>query len=98
MIAMDLSQKYKSATNADRSFIPASAYSFEQLAELYNQTRLDYIVPMPMNSKRLADYVRFYDVDLERSTIALNGDKLPIGLIMIGIRADHAWVTRLGVL
>ena len=37
--------------------IPASEFSIEQLAAIYNQTRVDYMVPMPMNAARLADYV-----------------------------------------
>src|SRR5436189_4629803 len=93
---MNLSNK--AVINANRFFVPASSYSVEQLADLYNQTRVDYIVPMSMNSKRMADYMRFYDIDLELSTIALDSARLPIGLVMIGIRADCAWITRLGVL
>src|SRR5258708_5102480 len=96
--AVGLSQKSKVASSSDRSFVSASSYSFEQLADIYNRTRVDYIVPMPMNSKRMADYVRLYDVDLGLSTVALDGDFSPIGLIMIGIRGTHAWITRLGVL
>src|SRR4051794_14056292 len=86
---MDLRQQDKTAL-----FVPASAYSFEQLAEIYNQTRVDYIVPMPMNSKRMADYVRFYDVDLDRSVVSLNDQQTPAGIIMIGVRGDRAWITR----
>ncbi len=32
--------------------VPASAYTVEALTEAYNQTRVDYIVPMPMNPAR----------------------------------------------
>jgi ribosomal protein S18 acetylase RimI-like enzyme len=97
-LAMASSQHYRATLPGDKFFLPASAYTFEQLAEIYNQTRIDYIVPMPMNSKRLADYVRFYDVNLELSMVALNSSQSPTGLVMIGVRADHAWITRLGVL
>jgi ribosomal protein S18 acetylase RimI-like enzyme len=82
----------------DRIFVPASTYTFEELAQIYNQTRIDYIIPMPMNSKRMADYVRFYDVDLALSTVSLNDHNAPSGIIMIGLRGDHAWITRLGVM
>jgi ribosomal protein S18 acetylase RimI-like enzyme len=95
---MERSQHDKLALTEDRMFVPASAYTFEQLAEIYNQTRVDYIVPMPMNSKRLADYVRFYDVDLVRSVVSLNEQQAPTGIIMVGVRGDHAWITRLGVM
>lgn len=95
---MNLSPKNEALPGANRCYVLASSYTFEQLADIYNRTRVDYIVPMPMNSKRLADYVHLYDVDLGLSTVAVDAEFSPIGLIMIGIRGDHAWITRLGVL
>ena len=95
---MDLNQYGKPALSEDRIFVPASAYTLEQLTEIYNQTRVDYIVPMPMNSKRMADYVRFYDVDLSLSSVSLNNLHSPTGLVMIAVRGDSAWITRLGVM
>ncbi|MCC7451691.1 MAG: GNAT family N-acetyltransferase [Anaerolineae bacterium] len=78
--------------------VPASHYTFDQLADLYNQTRIDYIVPMPMNGKRLAEYVHNYDIDLDASAVALNADNLETGLIMMGARDNRSWATRLGVI
>src|SRR2546423_6025746 len=78
--------------------VAASAYNFDTLAEIYNQARVDYIVPMPMNGKRMAEYVHNYDVDLDMSLIACNTDGEPCGLIMAGLRRDRSWVTRLGVI
>ena len=63
----------------------------------YNQTRVDYLVPMPMNAARLAEYVRIYDVDLDRSWVAVDGDQI-LGLAMLGVRPGRTWITRLGVL
>lgn len=87
-------------TDHDASYysVPASRYTFEQLAAIYNQTRVDYIVPMPMNSKRMEEYVRHYDVDLEASIVAFNSDEEMTGIGMLGLRAKRAWITRLGVL
>jgi ribosomal protein S18 acetylase RimI-like enzyme len=76
---------------------PASQFTIEQLTAAYNQTRVDYLVPMPMNPARLAEYVDHYDVDLDRSFVAL-ADKQILGLGMLGVRPGRAWVTRLGVL
>lgn len=73
-------------------------YTVDQLAEIYNLARVDYIVPMPMNGKRMAEYIRDYDVDLEASAVALNEDGEEIGVIMLGVRGDRSWITRLGVL
>jgi ribosomal protein S18 acetylase RimI-like enzyme len=77
--------------------IPASAFSIDQLVAAYNQTRVDYLVPMPMNATRLAEYIHMYDVDLDRSQVAVEGDQI-LGLAMLGVRQDRTWITRLGVL
>lgn len=78
--------------------VPCSAYDYVMLAEIYNQGRIDYIVPMPMNARRLEEYVRAYDVDLAASLVAVDGvDNLPNGLGMLGVRSQRSWITRLGV-
>jgi ribosomal protein S18 acetylase RimI-like enzyme len=77
--------------------VPASRFSFEELTAAYNQTRVDYIVPMPMNAARLRDYVHNYDIDVDASAVALAGDQI-LGLVMLGVRPGHTWITRLGVL
>lgn len=82
--------------------VPASHYTFEQLADVYNQARVDYIVPMPMNAKRMQEYVLHYDIDLEGSLVSLNDAQEETGIGMLGIRGDdtlrRGWITRLGVL
>lgn len=77
--------------------IPCSEFSMEQLTALYNQTRVDYLIPMPMNPARLAEYVRVYDVDLDHSLVARTDNEI-LGLAMLGLRKDRSWITRLGVL
>lgn len=78
--------------------IPANQYTVEQLVDIYNQTRIDYMVPMPMNAARLTEYMTTYDVSLENSLVATltNGELL--GVIMLGVRKGRVWVTRLGVI
>jgi len=78
--------------------VPASLFNFEQLAAIYNEARVDYIVPMPMNAPRMEAYVREHDVDLNASVVALNRDDAPIGLGMLGLRGARGWITRLGVM
>jgi ribosomal protein S18 acetylase RimI-like enzyme len=78
--------------------VPTSAYSFQELAEIYNQTRIDYIVPMPMNAKRMETYVKSYDIDLDASIIAFDDEGEMAGIGMLGLRGERAWITRLGVL
>jgi ribosomal protein S18 acetylase RimI-like enzyme len=77
--------------------LPASQFSWEELTQAYNQTRVDYIVPMPMNVARLREYVRIYDVNMEASAVAMEGSQI-LGLAMLGVRPERCWATRLGVL
>lgn len=87
-----------SLTPADDSIrlVPASQFTIEQLTTLYNKTRVDYMVPMPMNVARLADYIRLYDIDLDHSFVAIQGEEM-LGVAMLGVRYQRAWITRLGV-
>ena len=78
--------------------LPADRFTIEELTELYNQTRVDYLVPMPMNSNRLNEYIHDFDVDLYQSCVARDGDGNVLGLSMLGFRNQIAWITRLGVL
>jgi ribosomal protein S18 acetylase RimI-like enzyme len=78
--------------------IPATRFTMQELTDLYNQTRVDYLVPMPMNADRLAEYVHDFDIDLSRSCVARAADGQILGLSMLGVRQKRAWITRLGVL
>ncbi len=78
--------------------IPASRFNFEELTAIYNQTRVDYMVPMPMNAARLAEYVRIYDVDLDHSLVAATPEGQMLGVAMLGMRKNRVWLTRLGVI
>jgi ribosomal protein S18 acetylase RimI-like enzyme len=84
-------------TEDDVQLVPASHFTIEQLTAAYNQTRVDYLVPMPMNAARLAEYIRNYDVDLEASYVAMEHGAM-LGLGMLGLRPGRSWITRLGVL
>lgn len=78
--------------------VSATKFNLEQLADIYNGTRVDYIIPMPMTATRLGEYVQFYDIDLSCSYVALDEDEQPLGLGMLGVRQQRSWITRLGVL
>lgn len=80
------------------SYEPASSFTAEELAGIYNQTRVDYIVPMPMNAKRMQTYVRTYDVDLDSSAVVFDTDQQVAAVGMLGARDQRAWITRLGVI
>ena len=84
-------------SNSAINLIPASQFTIDELTEIYNQTRVDYLVPMPMNAARLAKYVQDYDVDLARSFVAVENGHLR-GVAMLGVRNERTWITRLGVI
>ncbi len=77
--------------------LPASDFTIEELTRAYNQTRTDYLIPMPMNPGRLQEYMLLYDVELASSRVAVVGDNI-VGLGMLGKRPGMGWITRLGVL
>lgn len=87
----------KSSVAVDIKLIPASRFTIDDLTGIYNQTRVDYMVPMPMNAARLKEYISVYDVDIDHSLIAMQGDDLR-GVAMLGVRNGRAWITRLGVI
>jgi ribosomal protein S18 acetylase RimI-like enzyme len=87
----------ESAVNTAVRLLPASQFTLEQLTAIYNQTRVDYLVPMPMNAARLFEYIKIYDVALEHSLVAMQDDQLR-GVAMLGVRDGRAWLTRLGVI
>ncbi len=76
---------------------PATAFTLAELTETYNQARMDYIVPMPMNVARMREYIHKYDVQLEHSVVAVVGEHR-VGIAMLGVRPRRAWITRLGVI
>jgi len=87
-----------SSPASDVQLIAASQFSIEQLTAIYNQTRVDYLIPMPMNAARLQEYISTYDVDLPHSLIAATSEGELLGVAMLGVRKQRAWITRLGVL
>ena len=79
--------------------VPTSRYDFTQLADIYNRAREDYIVPMPMNAKRMQEYVAAYDISLDSSFVAIaKEDEEVDGICMLGLRDERSWITRLGVI
>ena len=78
--------------------LPASQFTTEELTDFYNQTRIDYLVPMPMSVDVMAEYIHDFDVDLEHSPIIQDEETEDfLGLGMLGVRDDKTWITRLGV-
>lgn len=95
----DLQGTMNFAVSYTNEAIVATEYDYAQLADIYNEARVDYIVPMPMNAKRMREYCLAYDVDLVSSIIAADHeDKGVNGICMLGVRDERTWITRLGII
>lgn len=77
--------------------VPADRFTTEELTQIYNGARADYLVPMPMSVAHMQEYIDTHDIDLASSVVATDG-KQKIGLGLLGVRPGRAWVTRMGVL
>jgi ribosomal protein S18 acetylase RimI-like enzyme len=75
----------------------ADGFSLEALTGFYNQTRSDYLVPMPMTAADLAEYIQLYDISTPDSAVLLSEGEFA-GLGMLGLRGAQSWITRLGMI
>lgn len=78
------------------TLVSADEFDIQELTDIYNETRVDYVVPMPMNKAKMQEYINFYDVDLAQSVVAIS-KKTAFGLGFLGRRGNYTWVTRLGI-
>ena len=77
--------------------VAADQFTIHELADIYIQTRVDYLIPMAMSADRLGEYIHDFDVDLACSSVARSIEGDFWGLIFLGVRQKLAWITRLGV-
>ncbi len=77
--------------------VATSRFSTDELVEIYNAGRTDYIVPMLTDAEHLQNYIRMYDIDLDASVVILDSHNQPAGIGMLGVRGDRCWITRLGI-
>jgi len=78
--------------------VSADQFSLDELTRIYNEARSDYMIPMSMKPVEMDAYLRHYDVRLDASFVALNTNDEEMGIGMLGLRGQRAWITRLGVL
>lgn len=80
----------------DLQLVPASRVSQAQRAAVMNAAYADYYVPVRVTQDQLAAMDSFYDVDLSRSVMARTRWE-PIGMTLLAVRGDRAWVSGVGV-
>jgi GNAT superfamily N-acetyltransferase len=75
---------------------PASSLPPAQLAALFTAGYEDYYAPVNIDAAALGFVVRTWDLDLDASRVAFR-DGRPVGVCMLGVRGDEAWIGGLGV-
>ena len=76
--------------------VPADAFPLEELAALFTKGYEGYFVPIRVDGATLSAFVRWWNIDLGRSRVALVDDD-PVGIANLAIRDDCAWVAGIGV-
>jgi ribosomal protein S18 acetylase RimI-like enzyme len=78
------------------NLVAASAFRMDQLAALFEAGYEGYFVPLHVDAAALTFMVDAWDIDLDRSRVAVDADT-PIGVALLGVRGDHGWIGGLGV-
>jgi len=81
----------------DLTLIPARAISPVERAQILNRSYIDYYVPMRLSPDQIASIDRFYDIDLDRSVMAMSEHEL-VGMALLSVRGDRGWISGVGVL
>jgi ribosomal protein S18 acetylase RimI-like enzyme len=82
---------------AGTRFLPASGFSLDAIAALFNRGFEDYFVPIRMTADGLAQMVRSDSIDLAASKV-LTLPEGPAGFILIGTRGWTRRVSAMGVI
>ena len=75
---------------------PASDFDLGTLAAVFTAGYEGYFVPMHVDEAALRFMVDAWDIDLDRSRVALV-DGQPVGLAFLAVRGDAAWIGGVGV-
>jgi len=81
----------------DLTLIPARAVSLNERAQILNRSYVDYYVPMRLSPDQMTSIDRFYDIDLDRSVVAIS-DHERVGMALLSVRGDRGWISGVGVL
>jgi GNAT superfamily N-acetyltransferase len=75
---------------------PASAWSYAQLAEIFNAGYEGYFTPFTLDEAAFRFMSTTFDDDLDASRVLLV-DGEPAGICKLAIRADRGWIAGVGV-
>src|SRR4051812_22976769 len=74
----------------------ANSVPFAALTELFNRAYEGYVIPFRLDEALLRFMVETYDLDLDASRVAFDGDEA-VGLGNLGLRGEDAWIGGVGV-
>jgi ribosomal protein S18 acetylase RimI-like enzyme len=75
---------------------PASGFGLDTLAEIFTAGYEGYFVPLHVDEAALRFMVDAWDIDLDRSRVALAAGQ-PVGLAFLAVRGEAAWIGGVGV-
>ena len=76
--------------------ISAASVTLEEFAAAFVAAFSGYFFPMALNAELLSRRVRFEHLDISHSLLAYDADRL-VGMAMLGLRRDVAWVGGFGI-
>jgi len=78
------------------SIISAASVTLEELAASFNAAFAEYFFPIMLTPELLSGRVRLEQLDIFASRLAYDADRL-VGMALIGLRRDVAWVGGFGI-
>jgi ribosomal protein S18 acetylase RimI-like enzyme len=75
---------------------PASAWSYAELAEIFNAGYEGYFTPFTLDEATFRFMSQTWDDDLDASRVALVDDQ-PAGICKLAIRGERGWIGGVGV-
>jgi ribosomal protein S18 acetylase RimI-like enzyme len=78
------------------NLVAAARFSPAELAELFTRAYEGYFVPMNVDEQTIRLMIDWWDIDLERSRVALE-DGERVGVANLAIRGDRSWIGGIGV-
>jgi len=77
---------------------PAGVLSLAERTSLFNAGYEGYVRPFVVDETIVRAMIEWFDVDLDASRVAFDGDDPPVAFANLAIRGDEGWIGGLGVI
>ncbi|GER91347.1 hypothetical protein KDW_55090 [Dictyobacter vulcani] len=78
-------------------FSNALGYTFEQLAEMHNESFTGYFVPITMTPAQVADFWRVNQINATRCVVMHAANNAFVGMARMGTRGTRSWCGGFGI-